>query len=346
MRRRLRYFRLFGLTTVIFVIVGAAYLAVRPRPEPGAISPSKPQPTVAQRVVAAMDLMPRTLITPAAVQVEEVPTTAPLPLGAFTDTQQVLYRLTKTLIRKGEPIFEQHVTPPLSENGRIAWLIPPGKLGMVLVIPHRDSVPPVRTGDYISIHAVFMGLKAKTIVPQAMVLAVDNRVGEISLTPQPAQSAQEQPSTQPTQPAQGQPSPLNLLVALSPQETKAVALAMDSGATLYYTIYGEPMLPPPPNMEKDLTLRDLVGPALEPIIAKSRNIELKSEPTPTPPPDVYPSQPFTPSLAQELPKPVQQVERPTVTPPTPPSRRVVGVIGDQLVTITVPSNRNREGVRR
>lgn len=336
MRRRLRYFRLFGLTTAILVVVGVAYLAVRPRPKPGAVPPS--QPTVAQRVVAAMDLMPRTLITPAAVQVEEVSTTVPLPSGAFTDTKQVLYRLTKTLIRKGEPIFEQHVTPPLSEGGSVAWLIPPGKLGMVLVIPRRDSVPPVRTGDYISIHAVFAGLKAKTIVSQAMVLAVDNRVDDISLTPQPTQP--------PTQPAQGQPSPLTLLVALSPQETKAVALAMDSGATLYYTVYGEPMLPSPPNMEKDLTLRELVGPALEPIIAKSQGIELRPESTPSPPPIVYPPRPFIPSPVQEPPKPVQQVEQQTVTPSPPPSRRVVGVVGDQLVMIRVPSNRHREGVEQ
>ena len=264
MRRRLRYFRLFGLMTVVLAIVVGIYFGVRKRVETAPTAGTEAFIKVTPRiVVAATDLMPRTLITPELLEERKV---SSVPEGVFTAKEDVVNRLTTTLIRKGEPIFRQHVTPPLKEVSA-AYLIPPGQVGMALTVSRPETLPPVRAGDYISIHAVFAGMKVRTIVPRGMVLAVNNKVGEISLT----QPTQPPSSQQPPPPEKG----VTLFVALLPQEAKSIALAMDSGATFYYTLHSAP-LPPllPPGLERDLTLYELVeSPQVAGVIVKKQHGE-------------------------------------------------------------------------
>lgn len=353
MRRRLRYFRLFGLMTVVLAIVVGIYFGVRERGKPGPTTGTESFIKATPRiVVAATDLMPRTLITPELLEEREV---SSVPEGVFTAKKDVVNRLTTTLIRKGEPIFQQHVTPPLKEVSA-AYLIPPGRVGMALTISRPETLPPVRAGDYISIHAVFAGMKVRTIVPRGMVLAVDNKVGEISLT---------QP-TQPTSPQQPPPEKgMTLFVALSPQEAKAIALAMDSGATLYYTLHSTP-LPPllPPGLERDLTLYELVeSPQVASIIVRKQHGELpqirpeKVQEPRQPPQNSVTLEPVTLQISQldrsvqSLHQRVQRLEQQQfVKPPAVQSnlreRRIVGVVGDQVVTFVIPQPKADEGGRR
>jgi len=364
MRRRLRYFRLFGLTTVIFVIVAAIYLGARKRAESPPVPTNEPVLRTHKGVVvvvAATDLMPRTLLTPELLEEREARSA---PEGIFSSKDEVVYRLTLTFIRKGEPIFRQHVTPPLKETS-VAYLIPPGQVGIALTVSRPETVPPLRAGDYISIHAVFAGMKVRTIVPRAIVLAVNNQIGEVSL----AVSTPTVPSQQTSQ--QSQPSPpekeqVNLFVALSPQEAKAVALAMDSGATFYYTLHSAP-LPPllPPGLERDLTLQELTGsPQIAALISKKQYGELPqplhTESKPQfrqPPPIPVTLSPVVTSQlerlyssVQSLQQRVQKLEQHPIRPlrrqdGANRERRVIGIIGDQTVTFVVPSPEAEEGGR-
>lgn len=361
MRRRLRYFRLFGLMTVVLAIVVGIYLAAKRQPESPPNSTAEPTPKVTLRiVVAATDLMPRTLITPELVEEREVPS---VPEGVFTSENEVIHRLTMTLIRKGEPIFQQYVTPPLEEVGA-AYLIPPGRIGMALTIFRPESLPPVRVGDYISVHAVFGGMKVRTIVPRTMILAINNRIGEISLVSptQPSQPASSQQQTPP--PERG----VTLFVAVSPQEAKAIALAMDSEATFYYTLHSAP-LPPllPLGLEKDLTLQELVeSPQVASVIVRKRHGELpqghtvsapESRQSPLPPVNIEPVIVQMSRLdrsVQNLHQRVLKLEQQQFAQPYPVQaqstvareNRIVGVVGDQIVTFVVSQSGTSGGERK
>lgn len=358
MRRRLRYFRLFGLMTIIFVLTVSIYLGLKRRSETMPSVSTEPVTKVTSRIViAAADLMPRTLITPEVLEEREV---LSIPEGVFTQKDEVAYRLTMTLIRKGEPIFQQHVTPPLKDISA-AYLIPLGAVGMALTISRPETLPPIRAGDYISVHAVFAGMKVRTIVPRAMVLAVNNKIGEISLSP----------STQPTSPQQQQQTlpperELTLFVSVSPQEAKSIALAMDSGANFYYTLHSLPLSPLlPPGLERDLILQELVdSPQVVSIIARKQHGELPQirsqrvqEPhqTPVPPTTLEPVTLQVSRLdrsIQSLHQRVQRLEQQQSTPPLPAQgvsireRRIVGVIGDQTVTFVIPQTKVDGGGRR
>ncbi|MER3500224.1 MAG: hypothetical protein C4295_01875 [Candidatus Fervidibacterota bacterium] len=356
MRRPWRYFRLFGVMTLVFAVVLGIYLSIRRRPSPAPKPTVQLTPPKARVVVAVADLPPRTLLTPRLVMEQEVPQT---PSGAFASKEKVVNRVTLTLIRKGEPIFQQHVSPPLTEVSA-AYLVPPGKVGMALAVARRDLVPPLRSGDYISIHAVFGGVKVRTLVPRAMVLAINNRIGDIVLTgtpspPQPA-ATQQAPS-----PPAGEER-LVLLVSLFPKEAKAVALAIDSGATLYYTLLPAPVpLLVPPEMERDLTLRELTGSErVEALLLRKQHGELppSSSSTPTKPNNLI-SPPHPVVLAPSSPR-LQALERSVqtlhqrlgrleqerekaVTPTAAKRHQIVGVVGDQRVVLTVPDADERGG---
>lgn len=347
MRRRLRYFRLFALMTIVLVIVVGIYLRIRGQPEP---QPTPSEVEVIEKpklmVVAATDLMPRTLLTSDLLEEVEVKI---VPEGAFTNKNEALNRLTKTLIRKGEPIFRQHLTPPLKELSA-AYLIPPGQVGMALVISRPETVPPVKVGDYISVHTVFtITGRVKTIVPRAMVLAINNRIGE-ALIASTAQSDQPQQVTQQQQFQQQatlqqqaqipQTNQLVLFVALSPMEAKAVALAMDIGSNLYYTLHPAPIttILPLANLDRDLTLRELIGiPTVAPKGVR-----------PSPPSPTATLAPVSPQLnrletsVRELSRRVQILEsQPKIVTPSPvpvKERRIIGVYGDQKVVFSMPQS--------
>ena len=366
MRRRLRYFRLFGLMTVVFVLVVAIYLGARKRAESPPVPNNEPVLRVRKGivvVVAATDLMPRTLLTPELLEEREARSA---PEGVFLSKDEAVYRLTLTFIRKGEPIFRQHVTPPLKETSA-AYLIPPGQVGMALTVTRPETVPPLRAGDYISIHAVFAGMKVRTIVPRAMVLAVNNRVGDIPITSSTQASSTTQQTSQQPQPSSPEKEQVTLFVALSPQEAKAIALAVDSGATFYYTLHSAP-LPPllPPGLERDLTLQELTGsPQVAALIVKKQHGELPqisqaartevNSQTRQPPPAPVTLSPAIVSQLDRLDRSVrslqQQVQRleqsttQTVRLQEDSSarRRVIGVMGDQTVTFIVPPQKTKEG---
>jgi len=364
MRRRLRYFRLFGLMTVVFAIVVAIYLGAKKRVEEPPTPPSGPVLKSSKRVVvAATDLMPRTLLTNEMLEEREVPSA---PEGVFSSEDEAIYRLTLTFIRRGEPIFRQHVTPPLKETSA-AYLIPPGQVGMALTVSRPETVPPLRAGDYISIHAVFAGMKVRTIVPRAMVLAVNNRVGDIPITASTRVSSTTQQTSQQPQPSSPEKEQVTLFVALSPQEAKAVALAVDSGATFYYTLHSAP-LPPllPPGLERDLTLQELIGsPQVAALIIKKQHGELPQTSRATRTevnfqPRQPPLAPVTLSPAivsqldrldrsvQSLQQQVQRLEQRSMQTvrlqeDSSAGRRVIGVVGDQTVTFVIPPQKTKEG---
>lgn len=343
MRRRLRYFRLFGLTTLVFAVLVGVYLKARKNSsdvQPLVSEPkTKPSKWI---VVAATDLMPRTLLAPELLEERE---TSFVPEGAFKSKDEVVNRVTLTLIRKGEPIFRQHVSPPLKEASA-AYLVPPGQVGMALTIYRPETLPPLRVGDFISIHAVFAGMKVRTIVSRATVLAINDRIGEVALAPSPRPTSQQPPQPE-TERA------VTLFVALSPQEAKAIALAMDSGATFYYTLHSAP-LPPllPSGLEQDLTLQEVVGsPQVAAVIVKKQHGELlqppprNTQPAPVAPVTV---QPVTTQIdrldryLKDLNQRVTELEKQKAYPlpfqiqKSPVEvRRITGVVGDQIVTFTV-----------
>lgn len=361
MRGRLRYFRLFGLMTIVFTLAVAVYLGTRRRPVTQLNQTSQPILKTSERIVAAAtDLVPRTLLTPELLEEREIPSA---PEGTFSSKDEAIYRLTVTFIRKGEPIFHQNVTPPLKEVSA-AYLIPLGQVGMALTISRPEIVPPLRAGDYISIHAVFAGMKVRTIVPRAMVLAVNNQIGEISLTPLSSPASSQQPSQQPSPPEKEQ---VILFVALLPQEAKAVALAIDSDATFYFTLHSSP-LPSllPPGLERDLTLQELTGsPQIATLIAKKQHGELpqplrtdnspqfrQPPPTPVTLTSVVASQlDGLDRSVQSLQQRIQNLEQHSVHPLHKQSilakeRRVIGIVGDQTVTFVIQQQRSDEGGRQ
>jgi len=122
--------------TVVFAIVVAIYLGAKKRVEEPPTPPSGPVLKSSKRVVvAATDLMPRTLLTNEMLEEREVPSA---PEGVFSSEDEAIYRLTLTFIRRGEPIFRQHVTPPLKETSA-AYLIPPGQVGMALTVSRPET---------------------------------------------------------------------------------------------------------------------------------------------------------------------------------------------------------------
>ena len=366
MRRRLRYFRLFGLMTVVFVLVAAIYLGAKKRVEEPPTPPSRPVLKSSKRVVvAATDLMPRTLLTNEMLEEREVPSA---PEGVFSSKDEAIYRLTLTFIRRGEPIFRQHVTPPLKETSA-AYLIPPGQVGMALTVSRPETVPPLRVGDYISIHAVFAGMKVRTIVPRALVLAVNNQIGGVSLaTSTPTAPSQQTP--QQSQPSLPEKEQVTLFVALSPREVKAIALAMDSGATFYYTLHPAP-LPPllPPGLERDLTLQELTGsPQVAALIAKKQHGDIpqtsqapRNEVNPPTRQPLFAPVTLSPTVTSQLSRldrsvqilqqQVQRLEQRSMQTTlrqedSSAVRKVIGVVGDQTVTFVIPTQRTEEGGKR
>ncbi len=360
MRRRWRYFRLFGLMSIVFAVVAGAYLAGRRGPpRTSSLQPplaAKARPRV---VIAAEDLPPRTLLTPALLEEREVPVA---PEGVFTVREAALYRLTTTFIRKGEPIFQQHVTPPLKDLSA-AYLIPLGQVGMALTVANRETVPPLRPGDYISIHASFAGLKVRTIVPRALVLAVDNRVGEVLLATS-GEPGEQSPAQQTQEQSTPQREKLTLFIALSPQEAKAVALALDNGATFFYALHpSPPPLLPPPELEHDLTLRELVrSPQVEAVLVRKQHgtappSEALTNSSPArsqPPPQPVVVKPMTAELqrlsrsVENLHQRVAQMEKRPLPPvaaqkPFQQPRQIVGVLGDQKVTFQLPAEHGGGG---
>ncbi len=346
MRRRLRYFRLFALMTVILGIVAGVYLRVRKPFEPPT-GASEPLARFSKRlVVAAIDIMPRTLLTSDLLDEKEVEI---VPEGAFKSKDEVINRLTKVLIRKGEPIFQQHVTPPLKEISA-AHLIPSGQVGMAIAISRPETVPPLRTGDYISIHAVFAGMKVRTIAQRAMVLAVNNRIDGISIVPysEPSPNFQQQQKTQ-----SPELEKMVIFIALPLRDAKAVALALDSGATFYYTLHSSPIQPfPLLDLERDLTLQELTGSReVTSFLLRKQHVELPNS-NPHDNRESRPLQPMTvePLHLREIEGSVrnlsQRVERlesnfreqKPFEKDKAREHRIIGVIGDQKVTFTVPQS--------
>lgn len=321
------------------------------RPPDVPVEPTPAKQQIYQVVFAAIDLMPRTLIMPGSVRVEE--RTGQPPFGVFTSEDQVLHRIAKTLIRAGEPIFKQHVTPPIDQAG-VPWLIPPGKLGFVLTIPRREGLPPIRAGDYIKVYGVFLGVQARPLVQRAQVLAVDNRIGEISLEVTPPKVDEEQQPQQPSQP----PQPLSIIIAVTPEEAKALALAIDNEASLYCALHPAPApIFPPPELESPMTIRQLTGsPLIETTIAKQKGVEITPLQPPQAPPTVTPSPQPLPTIPpvvitqltksverlslqiQALSERMKRLEEKIKPPPPPPTHQVVGVMGEQVITLSVPTD--------
>ncbi|MCS7264434.1 MAG: SAF domain-containing protein [Armatimonadetes bacterium] len=365
MKRRLRYFRLFILMTVILAVMVGIYLQVRGLPEPPTAE-IRPVTEIPKRlVVAATDLMPRTLLTPDSLDEIEVEF---VPEGAFKSKDEVINRLTRVFIRKGEPIFRQNVTSPLKEISA-AYLIPTGQVGMALTVSRPETVPPLKAGDYISIHAVFAAMKVKTIVQRAMVLAVNNRIGEISLktSNSTSQANQQTGQNQQSQNQLNENGSLVLFVALWPKEAKAISLAMDSGATFYYTLHSAPIQNLPfADLERDLNLQELTGSReVASLIIRKHHGDL-----PNSNPQVgignqlsqpMALMPFTFQLSQiqgsmrNLSRRVERLESQSNSKPMAPKavedvqlseHRIIGIIGDQKVTFTIPKLEANEGKQK
>ncbi len=331
MRRRLRYFRLSLIMTVLVVIVGAMYWATRRTPTQSAQKPDGDQ--IVQRyrvVVAATDLNPYTLLTPDMVQVRESET--PPPPNTFTSPEEVAQRVTRTLIKAGEPIFAHQVTPPLT-GGSIAPMLPVGMVGIAISIPNREQLPPVRVGDLVRIYAVFSHNKIKAVAMRAIVLAS----GSASAASPTSQQVTSQQTGQPFPQSAAAESPLVLLIAVTPDEARAIALAIDSGATLYYAV-----LPPPPFLpqwERPLTLDELVGtpPVKPPANPSPPRRPAPSSPItvrPSPPAPLLPPNPFIlrdSGKASEL-KPDR---------PSPPA--IFGIVGDRPTILSVPTTEEAKG---
>ena len=321
MRRRLRYFRLSLLMTVLVIVLGAVYWATRRSPSQGAQSP-KDAP-IAQRyrvVVATTDLPPFTLLSPEMVQVRESET--PPPPNTFTSPQEVAQRLTRTLIRAGEPIFAHQVTPPLSA-GTVAPMLPVGMVGVAIPLNRREQLPPVRVGDLVRIYAVFSRQKVKPMAMRAIVLMG----GAASAAPSSQQAGQSTPQGAPPE------SPPVLLVAVTPEEAKAIALAIDSGATLYYAV-----LPPPPlspQWERPLTLDELVGPLPNKPPANPSPSPSRPAASPSPPRGQSSAPPPIPLRLPPLsPQDNRKAPEPKPKSPSPPS--IFGIVGDRPVVLSVP----------
>lgn len=359
MRRRLRYFRLFGLMTIIFVIVVGIYLGSKNLSEPSPVN-GEPNAKVSKRIViAATDLMPRTLLTSDLLEEKEVEI---LPEGAFSSKDEVINRLSITLIRRGEPIFRQSVTPPLKDLSA-AYLIPTGQVGMALPISRPETVPPLKVGDYISIHAVFAGMKVRTIVQRVLVLAVNNQVNEISIASSP-QISEPQQNKQQQQTQMLERGQLILFVALSPREAKAVALAMDSGATFYYTLHSAPISPLSlSEFQRDINLQELTGSQqVASLIVRKQHGELLNLVSRI----NQQTQPFQPEILeplilqlsrtegslQNLSRRIERLEsgstqkfskNPEFVSDT--KHQIIGIIGDQKVTFTIHQSSASGGMK-
>jgi Flp pilus assembly protein CpaB len=331
MRRRFRYFRLSLIMTVLFVIVGAVYWATRRSPTQSAQKPDGDQ--IVQRyrvVVAATDLNPYTLLTPDMVQVRESET--PPPPSTFTSPEEVAQRVTRTLIKAGEPIFAHQVTPPLSA-GTIAPMLPVGMVGIAIPIARREQLPPVRVGDLVRIYAVFSRNKVKAVAMRAIVLSS----GLANAAPSTSQQATSQQTGQPSPQSAVTESPPVLLIAVTPDEARAIALAMDSGATLYYAV-----LPPPPFLpqwERPLTLDELVG---TPPAKPPANPPPSRRPAPSPPITVRPSPPAP------LPPPNPFILRDSgkaseLKPNRPAPPAIFGIVGDRPTILSVPTTEEAKG---
>jgi len=240
---------------------------------------------------------------------------------------------------------------------------------MALTVSRPETVPPLRVGDYISIHAVFAGMKVRTIVPRALVLAVNNQIGGVSLaTSTPTAPSQQTP--QQSQPSLPEKEQVTLFVALSPREVKAIALAMDSGATFYYTLHPAP-LPPllPPGLERDLTLQELTGsPQVAALIAKKQHGDIpqtsqapRNEVNPPTRQPLFAPVTLSPTVTSQLSRldrsvqilqqQVQRLEQRSMQTTlrqedSSAVRKVIGVVGDQTVTFVIPTQRTEEGGKR
>lgn len=330
--------------TVVLMIVVNLYLFYRqPAPPEVSEAPSEPAPAVPRSVVvAARDIGFRELITPDALTLSQ--TVAGELTDAFTDANEVAFRVAKTFIKSGEPILRRFVSEPVEQAGA-TWLIPPGKLGYSLTLTRPERSVPVRAGDRIRIYGVFAGVQALPLVDRVLVLAVDNRVGDRELSPEGApraQTAAGQGQTPQAPPGAGDKQ--TFFVALTPAEIQKLILASDSGATLHYALLppSDPLLAAPPEPGRPLRLSEVTGwRELEESIARRNQVTIETR---TPPPRPAPQPPLitrTPTipLPPVAPPPPPPAPKPIVPSGPPKEKTVIGVVGDQRIVFSAATSR-------
>lgn len=324
MRRRWRYFRLFVFMTVLLVGMSALYWWNRWTSPQRTSRAAKPLP--AQRypvVVAATDLPPYTFLTEKMVKVSELE--VPPPDGAFTVPQEVIGRLTRTFLRAGEPIFESQVTSPVKKDS-IAPLLPPGTVGIALPIDRLEQLPPVRVGDIVRINALLPTRVVKTLARRALVLP-----GGIAPLP-----------TDDFARTDNQEANKALIIAVLPEEAQAIAWALANGATMFYAV-----LPPSPFLTFPLQIqrpkdfessertskgtpdRSWSRATKSPQPRSTGRVLLRAE---RPIPQTPPSLPLAP---WKVPPSVNNENKPQKEPQRQP---IIGVIGDKVVTLSVPQS--------
>lgn len=244
---------------LVLVLLAATILAVFARtlfPHEGKPSRHRPehttQPARQQVVIATTDIALRSVITEDMIRTVPWPRErgAP-PREAVTNEDEALYQVARTNFLRGDLLRRSQLAGKVS-GGLFAYTIPPGKRAVAVPAPEGPSMyTMLRTGDRVDVIGTFQGKVATAIVTDAQVLAVDNRIGEVSLdhrsqsAPRVAASATSTKGKTEQAPPEGtQPKP-SIVLAVTPKEAEKLALAAGAGQ-LSFVLCPKPYYAPSP----------------------------------------------------------------------------------------------------
>jgi Flp pilus assembly protein CpaB len=227
-----------------------------PGPAPGAAQAAVPTPTPSARWVAARDIPPRTVLSPAMMRRDF--SSGTLPAGAIQSLADVNGQITKEPILAGQTVLATSFTTRLNRAVEANIAIPSGYRGVAIwVDPDQTAAGLVDVGDRIDVISTHKltydkgpnqfatGPNAfttgRTIAQDLLVLGVDKSIKAPAPTPTPAPAAPgaagapPPPPPTPAPPAGPAGSRTRVLLAALPETAARLVAANDQGL-LHVTI--------------------------------------------------------------------------------------------------------------
>lgn len=192
----------------VLALGATAYLIVGPKSGPskpsGIAQAAVPTPTPSVRWVAARDIPPRTVISPAMMRRDF--SSGAMPFGAVTSLDDVSGQLTREPIGAGETVLLTSFAPRLRRAVDANIPIPPGYRGVAIwVDPDQTAAGLIDVGDRIDVISTHkmtyekaprqyvLGASnftaGRTIAQDLLVLGVDKSINAPAPTPTPAPGA-------------------------------------------------------------------------------------------------------------------------------------------------------------
>lgn len=221
-RKRGAIFIVFGV--ILAVVVGAlVFLTIQNGTAAGV--------TTKEVVVAAQDILDRTVIQPGAVAIKKMPAES-IPPGAYTKTSDVVGKMAPTKIYAGEIILSSKLVDSKGQSG-LSFTMTKGRVLITFPASNIIGLGLVRPGDAVDVLVTYNPAKnrsaqqpqTQTSVPQSVTLATMQNLKVVTIGRQA--SATESPTQQGQQQGQ-QPQITSVTFAVEPQDALTLKAMKDS----------------------------------------------------------------------------------------------------------------------